>query len=106
MKQPFFSRIPLRLRLRIYFARHRKNVNENLGLIIALLAAAFAGWSGYEAHKARKDALEGLKIAQRAYLDVRGHRADFFGVGNPPLIRYTHTLAVYGSSPAFQIPTK
>lgn len=71
MKQPFLSGIPLRLRLRVYFARHRKNVNENLRLIIALLAAAFAGWSGWEAHEARKDALLGVKIAQRSYIDVR-----------------------------------
>lgn len=106
MKQPFFSGIPLWLRLRIYFARHRKNVNENLGLIIALLAAAFAGWSGWEA---RKDALLGLKIAQRSYLDVRGHQVDDSGMehgGKMPLIRYKHTLAIYGSSPALQVSEK
>ena len=107
MKQPFFSGIPFRLRMRIYFARHRKHVNENLGLIIALLAAAFAGWSGYEAHATRNDALAALKIAQRSYVDVQDHTVSFTGARmmrtGKTLLQYKHTVTVYGNSPAFEV---
>jgi hypothetical protein len=92
MDGPSFSSIPLLRWL-------NKKTIDNLGLIIAFFAAAFAGWSGYEAHEARKDALAGLKIAQRVYLDVRGHKAGDSGGGT----EYRHTLAAYGSSPAFHV---
>lgn len=43
-------------RIRSYYRRERKTINENFGLIVALLAAAAAVWSGYEAHLGRIEA--------------------------------------------------
>jgi hypothetical protein len=39
----------------------KKGTRDNLGLIVAVLAALFAGWSGYEAHVARVKADEAAK---------------------------------------------
>ena len=39
-----------------WYERHRKTVNENLGLIVSLLTAIFARWAGYEARQAGMDA--------------------------------------------------
>jgi hypothetical protein len=101
-----FQGVSFGTKVRIYFSRHRKTVNENLGLIIALLAAAFAGWSGWEAHEARKDALLSLKIAQRSYVDVQDHQVDWPGARwatGEAVLRYQHAVTVYGSTPAFQV---
>ena len=43
-------------RISSYYRQERKAINENFGLIVALLAAAAAVWSGYEAHLGRIDA--------------------------------------------------
>lgn len=45
-------------RIHSYYRREQKAINENLGLIVALMAAAAAIWSGFEAHKARLDSAE------------------------------------------------
>lgn len=45
-----------RKRVTYHYEQHRKTINENLGLIIALLASAAAVWSGYEAHRSRTEA--------------------------------------------------
>lgn len=45
-------------RIHAYYGKEQKAINENLGLIVALLAAAAAIWSGYEAHHGRLDAAE------------------------------------------------
>jgi hypothetical protein len=86
-------------KMRVYLARHRKNINENLSLIIALLATAFAGWSGYEAYRARLDALYGLKIAQRSYVEVEQPEITWNGL----YLVANHTVKVYGNSPALKI---
>jgi len=39
-----------------FYRKHRKGVNENLGLFIALAACGAAMWTGYEARRARFDA--------------------------------------------------
>lgn len=106
MKQPFLGGISLWLRIRIYFARHRKHVNENLGLIVALLAAAFAGWASWEAHEARidthNDSLLGLKVAQRSYLEVED--ATFDSLSKTRTDSHANfSVKVYGNSPAFNI---
>jgi hypothetical protein len=106
MKQPFFSGISPWSQFRIYFARHRKHVNENLGLIVALLAAAFAGLSGWEAYRARIDALLGLKIAQRSYIEIKDVKSAVSWKGyadGSSRIDYSFVVKAYGNSPAFQI---
>jgi hypothetical protein len=45
------------------YRKHRKNVNENLGLIIALAACGAAMWTGYEARHSR---LEAANIADQS----------------------------------------
>ena len=89
-----------------FFALFRKHVNDNLGLIIALLSAVFAGWSAYEAYAARNDAIASLKIAQRSYIDVQEHTVTWskamLSTGEP-ILQYSHTVTVYGNSPAFQV---
>lgn len=96
MKQPFLSGIRLWL---------REHVSPNLKLIIALFAAAFAGWAAYDAQETRKDALAGLKISQRSYVGVRNHQVGYSDLphGGEKRISYRHTLAAYGASPAFQV---
>lgn len=39
-----------------WYRKHRKNVNENLGLLIALAACGAAIWTGHEARRTRFDA--------------------------------------------------
>ena len=89
--------------LRTQFARRRKNINENLGLIIALLAAAFAAWSAWEAQKAREEAVLSSKIAQRSYVEAEDNGVAGGMVLNQPFLDAHYTLKVYGNSPAFEI---
>jgi len=102
MSEPLANVSPW-IRLRIQFARHRKNINENLGLIIALLAAAFAGWSGWEAQKAREEAVLSSKIAQRSYVEAEDDSVAGGMLLNQPFLDAHYTLKVYGNSPAFGI---
>src|SRR5262245_23680630 len=84
----------------------RKHFNENLGLIIALLAAAFAGWSGWEAYRARIDALLALKIAQRSYVEIKDVKSvvSWHGYADgSPRIDYSFVVKAYANSPAFQV---
>lgn len=72
-------RVSLRQRLltgnellaRVYH-RHKRAINENLGLVIALAASCAAIWTGYEARHARLDAKsaadESLKVQQDSVL--------------------------------------
>lgn len=108
MKQRFLSSVSLWLKMRIYFARHRKHVSENLGLIIALLAAGFAAWASWEARQARKDAhddaMRSLKIAQRSYVEVEGHTMQTIVVKNGRTYpQASFEVKVYGNSPAFNV---
>jgi hypothetical protein len=52
------------------YRQHRKTVNENLGLIIALAASCAAVWTGYEARHARLEARtaveQSLKVQQES----------------------------------------
>jgi hypothetical protein len=45
-------------RIHSYYRSEQKTINENLGLIVALMAAAAAIWSGFEAHRARLDSAD------------------------------------------------
>lgn len=57
-------------RIHSYYRREQKAINENLGLIVALLAAAAAIWSGFEAHKARLDSAEIGRGILQAHIDA------------------------------------
>ncbi|MGC2694916.1 MAG: hypothetical protein WA738_03915 [Candidatus Angelobacter sp.] len=97
MKQPFFPELPRILRLRIYWARRQRAINRNLGLIIALLASAAAVWSGNEAHMARLDALDAMRLLQRPYVSVLSGAWNNDGVdGQAVSVR----LKNYGATPA------
>ena len=82
---------------------NRKQVNENLGLIIAFIAVAFAGVSGWEAYRTRMDALLSLKIAQRSYVGVKDVKSvvSWYGYADgSPRIDYSFVVYAYGNSPA------
>jgi hypothetical protein len=61
------------LRIGQFYERHRKVINENLGLIVAVLASLAAVYSGIEAHKARLDAFgeaeKQIQIQQQSVRD-------------------------------------
>ncbi len=54
--------------------KRAKTLSNDLGLFLAFLATAFAGWSGYEAHQGRlwahKDTMDTLRLANRSYVTV------------------------------------
>lgn len=102
-RNELFPNESLWMRARIYLAGHRKAINENLGLIIALLAAAFAGWSGWEAREARKDALLGLKDTTRSYVEAEDNTISGAMVLGSPYLNAHFSIKVYGNTPAFQI---
>ena len=89
------------------FARHRKIINENLGTIVALIAAAFAGWSAWEAEKGREDAhtdaMYSLKVAQRSYIQAETNTISGEMLLGTPTLYAHYNVKVYGSSPAFNI---
>jgi hypothetical protein len=72
----------------------REQTLENLGLIVSVLAALFAGWSGYEAHQARVSAdsatretirlqREATQLDERPYVNVIPFVASFVVMHNP-----------------------
>lgn len=104
-------------------ARLSDNLTQNLGLFFAFLATAFAGWSGYEAHKSRLethlDTVTSLRLANRSYavaedpeiaaaFPVAEHTE--IPIASRPLAKTLeqqlmarHTIKIYGTAPAFQV---
>jgi hypothetical protein len=106
-----------RKRVAYNYDQHRKTINENLGLIIALLASAAAVWSGYEAHKSRQEArnaadkslaiqqqsvdaqIEAMRLEQRPYVEAQFQNLSFGFDGYSFNIRLTSK----GNTPAVNV---
>ena len=58
----------MKQRLSEMYRMRRRNLSENLGIVIALAASCAAMWTGYEAHRARLEAA----VAARDSVSVQG----------------------------------
>lgn len=103
-------------RIRTYYRRERKTINENFGLIVALLAAAAAVWSGYEAHLGRIDAaklghdmvqahVEATRLDERPFIVpmATGWKVDSRVGTDSAVILLSLKARVTGRTPAFDV---
>lgn len=98
--------------------RSRLFLNDS-SLVLAFLATAFAGWSGYEAHQSRlfthQDMMDTVKLANRSYVYVSTPQiaAKTFVKLNPLSLKMTTeapqpliaraTIKVFGPDPVFEV---
>jgi hypothetical protein len=103
-------------RIRSYYRRERKAINENFGLIVALLAATAAIWSGYEAHLGRIDAanlgrdmlqahVEATRLDERPFIvpSATGWRLDSHAGAQSAVILLSLKARATGRTPAFDV---
>ena len=88
---------PFRERFTAYLAKHRKQIYENLGVIVALVAACAALWSGYEAHRTRVD-------DDRAYVNAVPTNFKFVQEAGQKRRAEVHfNILVVGKTPAYDV---
>jgi hypothetical protein len=108
------------------YERNRKRVNENVGLVVAVVAAAAAAWTGYEAHKSRIDAATAADASFKVQRDIANAQIRALQAAQTPVIaispsgpatieftRPQHVKVVglfeiiaVGATPAFQVFVK